>query len=57
MMKASEENEMTKPTIKPNKEMTHHSDGSVSFFNTMSGQWERGDVNAYLKAKRAAKSA
>jgi hypothetical protein len=40
-----------KPTIKPNHGMTHHKDGTVSFFNTMTGQWERGNVNAYLKAK------
>lgn len=44
-----------KPTIKPFQNMTHHNDGTVSFFNTLLDKWVRGDVNAYLAEVRATK--
>lgn len=40
-----------KPTIKPHKNMTHHKDGTVSFFNEITQKWERGDVKTYLKER------
>ncbi len=30
-----------KPTIKPKQQTTYHRDGSVSFWNVMTQQWER----------------
>lgn len=45
-----------KPTPKANREMTHHKDGTVSFYNTIANEWQRGDVNAYLREKRESRA-
>lgn len=46
-----------RPTRKPNGNWTHHNDGTVSFLNTLTGQWERGDSKQYLADLRAARAA
>ena len=50
---------MTRPTEKNPPVPTFHRDGTVSFFNALTGKWVRGtdkEMHAQLRARRAARA-